>query len=53
MVFTSTMSIPCAQKLKEIENSKRALGIHDFHEQWHLDWRRDVTVWHLLYCVCI
>ena len=29
MVFTSTMGIPCAYKLKEIENSKRALGINN------------------------
>ena len=53
MVFTSTMVILCAHNLKEIENSKRALGINDFDEQWHLDWRRDVTVWNLLYSVCI
>ena len=53
MVFTSTMIIPCAPKLKEIENSKRALGINDFHEQCHLDWRRDVTLWHFLYSICI
>ena len=44
MVFTSTTGIPCAHKLKEIEISKRALVINDFHEQCHLDWRRDVTV---------
>ena len=53
MVFTSTMDIPCAHKLKETDNSKRALGINDFYEQWHLNWRRDVTVWQLLYSVCI
>ena len=53
MVFTSTMGIPCAHKLKEIENSKRTWGINDFYDQWHLDWRRDVTVWQLLYGVCI
>ena len=39
MVFTSTMGIPCAHKLKEIENRKRTFDINDFHEQWHLDWR--------------
>ena len=54
MVFTTTMGISCAHKIKAIENIKRAWGINDFHEQWHhLDWTRDVTVWHLLYCVCI
>ena len=53
MVFTSTMGIPCTHNLKEMENSKRALDINDFHEQWHLDWRRNVTVWQLLYSVCI
>ena len=52
-VFTSTMGIPCAHKLKEIDNSKCALGINEFHEQWHLDWRLNVTVWHFLYSMCI
>nr|CCA18072.1 Pc21g00130 putative [Albugo laibachii Nc14] len=41
MVFTSTIGIPCAHKLKKIENSGSTLTKIDFHEQWNLDWRHD------------